>query len=247
MKKQRLFLFLFFLFLVGKSSSQGFLLTKPRLVINGNQLLIFYDIITKNSADKFYIWVEMEKANGDKILAKAFSGDVGGSVKAGNSKKIIWASEQDSIYINEEVFVEVKAEKYIKSLSKGSMMFKSTVFPGWGQTNISKGKPWWLTGIVAYGTLAGGYLFHKSYLKSYDSYKIEKDLIKRADLLEQTQKQHNISTVMIYSAASAWVVNVLWVAFTPNRYQPLQHVEFSLNSSPGPYNGGLLLSLRLDF
>ena len=148
---------------------------------------------------------------------------------------------------HEEIFIEVKAERYTKSFNRGSIMLKSTVFPGWGQTNISKGKPWWLTGLVTYGTLAGGYLFHKSYLKSYDSYKIEVDPIKRADLLGQTQKQRNISTVMIYSAVSAWAVNFIWVALTPNRYKPLEHAKFSLHSSPDPYNGGLLLSLRLDF
>jgi hypothetical protein len=247
MKKQRLFLILVFLILVSKSFSQGFLLSQPRLEFDGNQLLIFYDIITKNSNDKFYIWVEIAKANGEKIIAKALSGDVGDNVKAGNNKKIIWTPKQDSVYINEAVFVELKAEKYIKSFNKGSMMLKSTVFPGWGQTNISKGKPWWLTGIAVYGTMAGGYIYYNKYLKSYDSYRTEEDPLKRADLAEQTKKQQNISTTLIYSAASAWVVNVLWVAFTPNRYQPLQHVKVSLNSSPSPNNGGLLLSLRWDF
>jgi hypothetical protein len=248
MKKQRLFVFLFFLFLFGKSYSQGVLITQPRLESDGNQLLIFYDIVAKNSADKFYIWVEMEKANGEKILAKTLSGDIGENIKAGNNKKIIWAPEQDSIYLKEEIFVEVKAERYVKSFDKGSMFLRSAIFPGWGQTKISKGKPWWLTGIAVYGTLAGGYVYYKNYLKSYDSYRAEEDdPLRRADLAEQAKKQQNISMTMIYSAASAWAVNVLWVTFTPNRYQLLQHVKFSLNSSPSPYNRGLLLSLKWDF
>ena len=247
MKKQRLFLFLFFLFLFGKSSAQSYLLTPPRLVVYGNQLIIYYDLLAKNSNDKFYIWVEMEKTNGEKISAKAFSGDVGDNLKAGYNKKIIWTAEKDSIYLNEKLFVEVKAEKYNKSFNKGSMMLLSTVFPGWGQTKINKNKLWCLTGIAAYGTLAGSYLFHKSYLKSYASYKIEEDPIKRTDLLEQTQKQLNISTVVLYSAASAWALNILRVACTPNSYQPLKNVKFSLNSSPNPSNGGLLLSFRFDF
>lgn len=189
----------------------------------------------------------MKKSNGEIIEAKALSGDVGANIKAGTNKKIIWSPEQDSIYLNEEVFVEVKAEKYIRPFNKGSMILKSMVLPGWGQTNISKGKPWWLTGIAVYGTLAGGYLYHMKYFNSYKSYKTQEDPLKRADLLDQTQKQLNISTVMIYSAASVWAVNVLWVIFTPNRYQPLQQVKFSLNSSPNPFNGELLLSFRLDF
>ena len=121
------------------------------------------------------------------------------------------------------------------------------VLPGWGQTNISNGKPWWVAGIAVYGTLAGGYVYHKKYLNSYDSYKTQEDPLKRADLLDQTQKYLNISTVMLYSAVSAWAINVLWVALTPNNYQPLQHVKLSLNSSPDLYNRGVLLSLRFDF
>ncbi len=247
MKKQRLILLMFSLILFSKSFSQGVLLTQPRLEPDGNQLLIFYDIITKNSADQFYIWVEMKKSNGEIIQAKALSGDIGPNIKAGNNKKIIWSPEQDSIYLDEEVSVEVKAEKYIKAFNKGSMILKSMVFPGWGQSEISKAKPWLLTGVAVYGTLAGGYIYHKKYLDSYDSYKTEEDPLIRADLLDQSQKQLNISTVMIYSAISAWAVNVLWVAFTPDRYQSLQHVNFSLNTSPGPYNGGLIFSVRLDF
>lgn len=247
MKKQRLFLFLFFLILGCKSFSQGVLLTQPRPELNGNQLIIFYDIITKNLADQFYIWIEMKNSKGEIIQAKALSGDIGANVKAGNNKKIIWSPEQDSIYLDEEVFVEVKAEKYIKSFNKGSMILKSMALPGWGQTNIYNGKPWWVAGIAVYGTLAGGYIYHKKYLDSYESYKIQEDPLERADLLDQTQKYLNISTVMLYSAVSAWAINVLWVALTPNKYQPLQHVKFSLYSSPAPYNGGVLLSLKFDF
>ena len=222
-------------------------MTQPRPEINGNQLIIFYDIITKNLTDQFYIWIEIKNSKGEIIKAKALSGDIGANVKAGSNKKIIWSPEQDSIYLDEEVFVEVKAEKYVKSFNKGSMILKSMVLPGWGQTEISNGKPWWVAGIAVYGTLAGGYIYHKKYLDSYDSYKIQEDPLKRADLLDQTQKYLDISTVMLYSAVSAWAINVLWVALTPNKYQPLQHVKFSLYSSPVPSNGGVLLSLRYDF
>ena len=248
MKKQRLFLFLVFLFLVDKSSSQGVLLTQPRLVVEGNELIIFYDIIAKNVSDQFYVWVEIEKANGERILAKALSGDVGNNLKPGNNKKITWLPEQDSIYINEEIFIVVKAEKYIKSFNKGSVMLKSVVLPGWGQTKIRNGKPWWLTGVVVYGIAASGYLYNQKYHKSLDSYRAENDdPVRRAELFDQTRKELNISRTMIYSAVSAWAVNILWVAFTPNKYQPLQHYKFSLNPTPSLVSGGMLLSLKMDF
>jgi hypothetical protein len=247
MKIQRLFLFLFSLFLMSRSFSQGVLLTQPRLKTEGNELIIYYDIITRKLTDQLFIWVEMKRSNGEIIQAKALSGDVGANVKAGNNKKIIWSAEKDSIYLNEEIVVEVKAEKYIRSFHRGSMLLKAVVFPGWGEASISGSKLWWLTGITAYGTLGTGYLFNKKYLKSYGSYKVALDPLKRQDLLKQTQKELDLSSVMLYTAASVWVANILWVALVPNRYQPLQHTKLSINSAPDLYNGRLLFSLKLDF
>lgn len=247
MKKQKLFLILSFLLLPFISSSQGFLITPPKLEFDGKQLLISYDVINKNQTDQFYVWVEMEKKNGEPILIIALSGDVGGNIKAGKNKKITWIPEKDSVFLNEEVLVEVKAEKYVKSFNKGSAMLLSTVMPGLGQTKISKGKPWWLTGVAAYGALAGGFITHKSYLKTYDSYRTEEDPLKRADLFTQTQKQMNISNALIVSGAALWAVNIIWVAATPNKYQPLQHAKLTLNQSTGLYNRATLLTLRLNF
>ena len=247
MKILKHFLIFFLLFLTFTSFSQGFQITPPKLVFDGRQLLISYDVVNNNQADQFYVWVEMEKKNGEPIEMKAISGDVGENVKAGKNKKITWVPENDGILLNEEVYVEIKAEKYVKSFNKGSAMLMSTAMPGLGQTKISKGKPWWLTGIVAYGALAGGLVVHSSYLKTYDSYRTEEDPSSRADLLNQAQQQMNLSSVLVVSGAALWAANIFWVALTPNRYQPLQHVKLSLGQSTGPYKGTTLLSLRLNF
>ena len=247
MKKHRIIFFLFFLFLVEKCFSQGFLITPPRLEFDGNKLLISYGVVNSNQSDQFYVWVEMEKKNGEPIQAKALTGDVGENVKTGTNKQITWIPEKDNIFLNEEVFVVVKAEKYIKSFNKGSAMLMSTAMPGLGQTKISKGKPWWLTGVVAYGAIAGGLVVHSSYLKTYDSYQIEEDPAKRDDLFTQAQNQMNLSNVLIVSGAAIWAINVFWVAITPNKYKPLQNVKLSLDQSTGPYNGTTLLSLKFNF
>lgn len=247
MNKRRFVFYLVFVFLALKSSCQGFLINQPRLQIKGDQILIFYDIIAEKESDQFYIWVEIEKSNGDEIKAESLTGNIGENQKGGNDKKIIWAPEQDSVYLDEEIFVAVKAEKYVKSFNKGTAILRSALFPGWGQTWISKGKPWWLTGVAVYGALAGSILYNQKYQKTYDSYKLEDDRDLRAELYDKTQKQLNTSTSMIYSAAAAWAANVLWVALIPNTYEPLQHTGLSFNASTAAFNSGLLVSLRLDF
>jgi len=247
MKTTKHILILFLFFLPFKSFTQSFQITPPKLEFDGYQLKISYDFINNSQADQFYVWVEMEKKNGEMIAMESVSGDVGEKVKAGKNKQITWVPEKDEVFLNEEVFVEVKAEKYVKSFNKGSAMLMSTAMPGLGQTRISKGKPWWLAGVAAYGAIAGGMIVHNSYIKTYDSYRIEEDLSKRADLLNQAQQKMNLSSVLIVSGAALWAVNVFWVAITPNRYEPLQHVKLSLDRSPDPYNGSTLLSLKFNF
>ena len=248
MNKPSLYFLIIFIFLIDKSFSQGDLLTEPRLEVDGNKLIISYDLITKRSSDQFYIWVEIEKTNGEKISPKSLSGDIGGNIKAGSNKKIVWDSERDSIFFNEDIFVEVKAEKYVKTFNKSSAILKSAVFPGWGQTVISKGKPWWIAGVATYGALAGGYLYHRKYVESLELYRSEKEEpSRRDDLYNQAQKQMNTSTALLYSAATIWVVNIVWVALVPNGYKPLQQAGISLNPVYTPFNKGMLLSIKIEF
>ena len=247
MKKQRQFVFLLFFFLAGKSFSQGFEITQPRLEFDGKQLLIFYDIITKHTTDQFYIWVEIKKNNGDTIHMNSLSGDIGNNINAGKNKKITWNPENDSIFLNEEIYAEVKAEKYIKSFNKGSMVLLSTAVPGLGQTKVSKGKPWWLIGVVSYGALAGGFIAHRNYLNTYDSYIAEEDPLRREELFAQAQKQMNVSNALFISGAALWAANIFWVAITPNKYLPLKSVKLSLNQPSGPFKGATLLTLKFNF
>ena len=137
MKTQKLFLILLFILLPIKFYSQGFQITPPKLDFDGRQLSVSYDFVNYRQSDLFYVWVEMEKKNGELIKMKGISGDAGDKIKAGKNKQITWVPEKDSVFLNEVVYVEVKAEKYVKSFNKGSMMLLSTAFPGLGQTKIS--------------------------------------------------------------------------------------------------------------
>ena len=53
------YLFIAFILMAAKSSCQGVLLSQPRLEIAGKNLLIYNDLVTKNSSDQFYIWVAL--------------------------------------------------------------------------------------------------------------------------------------------------------------------------------------------
>jgi hypothetical protein len=243
----KLFLvFLLFQFTLN-SYSQNFHISQPKLEVVGKQLHISYDIVDKNPTDQFYVWVEMSKKSGEPILSKSLTGDIGEKITAGSNKLIIWDPEKDSIFLDEEIFVEVKAEMYTRAFNKGSAMLLSALLPGLGQTKIKNGKPFWLIGVAAYGAVAGGIITHKSYLKTYDSYTGEIDPKLRANLYSKAQKQSNISSAMIISGAAIWVANIIWVAAIPDNFKPLQHAKLRVDRSVGPLKGNTMLTLQVNF
>ena len=231
MKKVILVNVLFSLIVGIKSYSQDIQITKPLLEFDGDQLLISYDFTGGTSSDHFYVWVEIENKKGDQIKMKSMSGDIGKNIKFGKNKKIKWVPENDSVIINEEVSVKIKAEKYIVDYNKASLLLYSAAFPGWGQTRISNGKPWWLIGVASYGALAGGYIIYQSYLKTYSDYKAATSASQRTDLFALSQKKFGSSSTLLISGVTLWAVNLAWLALTPERFRPLQYVKLSLIQS----------------
>jgi hypothetical protein len=247
MKKTKLLLILFLLIFVPKSFSQNFLITQPKLEFDGYKLIISYDLIGKSQSDIFSIWVEIRNQADRPIKAYSFKGEVGDTVKGGTNKKITWVPEEDAIYLDEDVSVELKGEKYVKSFNKGSMILMSTLVPGLGQSRIQKGKPWWLTCIPAYGTLAGGFLFNKKYTDTYDAYLKATDAVERKDLYDKSQQEKSISGALFITSGVIWISNIIWVAAIPNKYRPLQHTKVSVNSVPFNQKRITMLSFKVDF
>jgi len=246
MKKQELFLSVFLLFVSLSISSQSSQIGTPKLEFDGQKLFISYDMINANQSDQFYVWVVIQKKDGQILKINSISGDLG-DIKPGTNKVISWEPAKDSVFLNEEVTVEVNAEKYVKSFNKGSAMLLSVLVPGLGQTKMSKGKPYWLMGVASYSALVGGLVTYGSYKKNYDSYLIEEDPQKRADYLSQAEKQANLSSAMFVTSAAIWITNLFWVALAPNRYESLKYKPLTLEPSADPLNGAALLTLRYKF
>jgi len=247
MKKSRSTLILFLLFIVFKSSSQDFQITQLRLEFINNQLVITYNIDSKNAPAKFQISIQIKRQNGESINPKAITGDIGENIKSGNTRRITWDMGKDSIYLDEDISVEIKGEKLIKSFTKGSLILMSTALPGLGQTKMT-GKPWLIGGIAAYGALAGGIIF---YNKCYDTSVLFNDPLtpqdEKADLENKGNKEFLISRIFSVTAASIWVANIIWVAVAPNYRQPMKHAKLYIKPVTIPDYQGAMLSLRVDF
>lgn len=247
MKKQLILLLAVFLIFSTHSLAQNTAINNLKLEYDGYTLAISYDLNCKKQSDLFFIRVEITKHDGVPVKVSSFNGDVGDSIAPGKNKKIVWVPQDDAIFLDDTVTVQVKGERYERSFNKGSMLAMSTAFPGFGQTKISNGKPWWLTGVAAYGTLAGGIIVHSKYLKTYDSYRTALDQVERSDLSAQSQKQKNLSSTLFISAAAIWTGNIIWMAAMPNKYKSLQLPKLSFYPVPGNQGHVTMLSLKVEF
>jgi len=223
------------------------MVTDPKLEFDGYKLSITYDLVTKENSDIFYVWVEIKNQAGNPIRAYSFKGEIGDSIKPGTNKRIEWIPEEDAIYLDEDISVEMKSERYEWTFKKGSALFSSVLVPGLGLTKIKNGKPYWLAAIPAYGALAGGLVIHSSYVKTFDAYRSEVDPVERGDLWDKSIKEKNLSIGLIGAAAVIWVADLVWVASTPNKYRPLKHPKLYLNCVPLNGQNATLLTLKVDF
>lgn len=245
-KKSVLLLFLYFSCSY-IAFAQEFYLTQPRLDFDGTKLQVSYDIITDNSSDRFYVWLEIQRSNGEPIQAKSLEGDIGEFISGGTNKHIIWVPENDSVFLDEDISVEVKAEKYRKEFARGGVMFLSMLFPGLGQTVARKSSAGWLMGLTVYGAAAGGYLFNKKYIDNYDKYKNEDDPDIRTEYYNKSQLQNSLSKALLISAGVVWTINFIWAAAMPNNYRPLQHLNVSVGQPAGSNSYASMLTFKLNF
>jgi len=219
--------------------------TKSKLV--GKTLVINYDILNAQPTHLFKIWVEITTKSGVNISAKSLSGDVGNAVTGGLGKQIVWDIESDKIIVNESFLVKVFGkpngmvdEKIVnkeiknserpvinstpavetvnlKYIGTGKAVLMSAVFPGWGLAKTDPGKPYWLLGIAAYGSLAGSYYMNMEAVSNYDSYLLTMEQTERAKLVSQWEKQNKLSKNLGYASAGIWAVNLIWTATLSNR------------------------------
>ncbi len=214
--KMRLFFLLVFLPFLAYSQEQ-ITISKPTLELIGSKLIIEYDISNSDPSDFFIIWIEVSDSHGNKIAALSLSGDHGDDIRGGKNKSIIWDLEKDNILLNEQISIEVKAEKkavtasspektdseplpFEPKISRGDIIFSSMLFPGLGQTRNSGGKPYWIMGVAFYGCIAGSVYMNRVDMEEGDDDAID---------------YGKISKALGYSAIGIWAINMIWAFAMP--------------------------------
>ncbi len=208
------FFLLFSAFLsLGQSSVK---ITKPELSYENEKLYISYDIIDKGKA-AYHIELEAVNASHALIEASFLTGDIGTNIKAGNNKSIVWDIERDDVNLDESISIRLVATKMSAGFSKGKLLLQSAVWPGWGQTKMSDGKPYWLIGCAGVACLAGSYVYNQQSVKNYDQYLDALTVAEGDKYYDKAVMQDNTSSILGYSAIGIWAANLLWVALSPEK------------------------------
>lgn len=82
----------------------------PQLSLQDQGIHIDYDILNSTEEELFTIRIEVTDAQGRLIQAQSLTGDIGENIPGGTRKQIIWDIEADSIFLDEEIFIEVIAQ-----------------------------------------------------------------------------------------------------------------------------------------
>jgi hypothetical protein len=117
-----------------------------------------------------------------------------------------------------------------KIRKKGIAVLYSALFPGAGQSYLSrKGSPY-LLGVAAAGCLGGSFYFNQQAVSLYDEYLSEVSNIGlREQLKSDWQKNKVTSQNLLYGAIGIYSVNLLWVVLMPDDTKRIKELGFKTN------------------
>ena len=208
--------------------TQDIQISDPMLEMQGERLIISYDILNSLPTDRFNIRLELSDENDDPIDAKELTGDVGRGVTGGTNKKIIWDLKAEGILIQGSIYAKIVAwaepgqrleepvqeiagseEFDEKQFSRTGLVLQSLAFPGLGLTRY-KGKPHWIKGVAGYGCIAGSILLNRKAIQTYSEIREFTSFEEKEAHFDQSVRQDNISEALAYSAIAIWVADFIW-------------------------------------
>ena len=95
-------------------------------------------------------------------------------------------------------YAEVKVGKYL---------LQSVIFPGWGLTRLTEGKPYWIMGIAGVGCIATSVYYNRKAHDSYGNY-LESSEDDITGYYDEAISRDNISIAFACAAAAIWLADL---------------------------------------
>jgi len=167
-------------------------------------------------------------------------------------------SEKPSDIIRKEDITEIAASKEVTNkpettytrVKVGRQFLKSAIFPGWGSTSLSNGKPFWILGVAGMGCIASSVYFDQSAHSSYHDYLNSSD-DDITGYYDDAIKQGDISTIFALSATAIWFVELGIVTIKASNvnksYRKNRLSAFSINPGFSSKTDTPVLTLQYKF
>lgn len=194
------------------------------ILFTDNKVEVPYTIVNGKTTDKYFVWVEFYNEKNQKIDAKTFSGEIN-TVTGNGIKKMIWDNKTDALALNEKIYAKVNM-KLLPHGNLGKAMVASTVFPGAGDYQFKKGKPYWLKGALAYGLVGGSIAMMGMSGNSNAQYK-ESGLPSSEDPnYAQAQQFKQVSLILGGVGLGIWALNYAGTLSKASKYKKMTAQNF---------------------
>lgn len=110
--------------------------------------------------------------------------------------------------------------------AQSEAIFRSVVFPGWGQFYNNQPNKGLILIAGEILTLSGYYYFNNQADNKYNDYLVCTDPVKTASLFDEVEQYKNSKHLALYAVGGLWLLNVLdaWIF-----YDESKHSDFSQN------------------
>lgn len=179
-----------------------------------------YKIINSSSNDRYVVWVEFFNEKNQLINAKTVKGDIN-LVQGVGDKMITWDAKADGLVLNEKLTARVNA-KLIPDASTGKAFAYSTLFPGAGDYQFKKGKPYWLFGALAYGLIGGSVGTYSMSTNYYNQY-LSSNLSHAEDpSFKSAQQYRQISLIMAGTGVAIWLLDYAGILSKSSKHKNIK-------------------------
>jgi hypothetical protein len=203
--------------------------------VEGNKIVITYDIGGSKPEESFNIWIQVKTISGKMLNAKTTTGDIGKGIKGSFLKRIEWDYVTDQVTLDEEITIEVFAALEAatpkttetkpaetkatepkatqpapttvsgRKIHVGPALLMSAVLPGLGKVYVKGHGANWLWGVIGYGLVTGSVLMNHAAYDNLEKYRNEWDVDVRDDYYSKAQGQAVVSYICVAGAVAIWV------------------------------------------
>lgn len=226
-------------------------ITIINLYEDAGKIYINYDIDQSMPEESFDVKIIATHSNGQAIAAHTLGGDIGENIKGGKNKQVVWSYEQDGIYLDETINIQLFADKVVdvNYYSTPKLLIASTILPGKGVNMLDRSKSYLGWTGLAYGLVGVSVLYSLSSLSTYNNYTAAITATDRDTYYNKYKTKTTVAGVAAISALGVWGWNYVRIFLTKNSIIKNQNSLSSwfLYPSYNTFTNSKMLTLSFKF